>query len=243
MGAVQRASRSFAARRRFVAGRIDVRFVEPGAVADAGGSRSLWHPRRDTDWMDGYYPYHEMNTYMGLIAIVLAVVGAGGGAARDRWSTFWVLLIGIGCVLMLGKFTFLFDYAHRVPILGSSREPVRFHVWVSLGVAALAATGVERLGRPGVVSLRGGLLLAGVLVALSIPIMIYVYSPVWTQPGTWSTTYHLDRYRWLGRELLTSTLRTGLLAFSAWWIARRAAQTDRPDSPGAAGPRSCRCWS
>ncbi len=83
---------------------------------------------------------------------------------------------------MLGRFTFLFDYAHRLPVIGSSREPVRFHVWVSLGVAALAACGVERLGRPGVVSLKSGLVLAGVLVAVSIPIMIYIYAPVWTQP-------------------------------------------------------------
>ena len=105
-------------------------------------------------------------------------------------------------MLMLGKFTFLFDYAHRLPVLGSSREPVRFHVWVSLGVAALAATGVERLGRPGVVSLRSGLILAGVLVALSIPIMIYIYAPVWTEPKRWTEPYHLDRYRWLGRELI-----------------------------------------
>ena len=50
---------------------------------------------------------------------------------------------------MLGKFTFLFDLAHRIPVLGSSREPVRFHLWVSLAVAALAAVGVERLARPG----------------------------------------------------------------------------------------------
>ena len=125
-------------------------------VREAYGTRA-----RDTDWMDGFYPYHEMNTYMGLIAIVLAVVGAGGGGRRDRWSNFWVVLIGVGGVLMLGKFTCLFDFAHRMPVLGSSREPVRFHLWVSLGVAALAAVGVERLGRPGAVSLRGGLMLAG----------------------------------------------------------------------------------
>ncbi len=131
-------------------------------------------------------------------------------------------------MLMLGKFTCLFDYAHRLPVLGSSREPVRFHVWVSLGVAALAATGVERLGRPGVVSLRNGLVLAGVLVALSIPIMIYIYTPVWTDPKRWTTPYHLDRYRWLGRELLTATLRTGLLALLAWWIARWAVRTLDP---------------
>ena len=65
--------------------------------------------------MDGFYPYHEMNTYLGLIAIALAVVGAGGAGARDRWVELLGLLIGVGCVLMLGKFTFLFDYAHRMP--------------------------------------------------------------------------------------------------------------------------------
>jgi hypothetical protein len=192
-------------------------------LREAYGTRA-----RDTDWMDGYYPYHEMNTYTGVIAIVLAVVGAGGRASRDRWSSFWVLLIGVGAVLMLGRYTCLFDYAHRLPVLGSSREPVRFHVWVSLGVAALAATGVERLGRPGGVSLRSGLVLVGVLIAISIPIMIYIYTPVWSEPWRWTKPYHLDRYRWLGRELLTAALRTGLLALLAWWIARGSARAIDP---------------
>ncbi len=187
-------------------------------LREAYGTRA-----RDTDWLDGFYPYHEMNTYMGLIAIVLAVIGARGPATRDRWSSFWVILIGVGCVLMLGRFTCLFDHANRLPVLGSSREPVRFHVWVSLGVAALAATGVERLGRPGVVRLRHGLFLAGVLVAISIPIMIYIYMPVWTDT-TWTKTYHLDRYRWLGRELKLSALRTGFLACLAWYFAYQAAR-------------------
>ncbi len=186
-------------------------------LREAYGTRA-----RDTDWMDGFYPYHEMNTYMGLIAIVLAVVGARGPAKRDRWTTFWVLVVGIGGLLMLGRFSFLFDYAHRLPILGSSREPVRFHVWVSLGVAALAATGVERLGRPGVVSLKHGLIVAGILVAVSIPIMIYIYMPVWTD-RSWTLKYHLDRYRWLGRELLLAGGRTTLLACVAWWVASQAA--------------------
>ena len=103
---------------------------------------------------------------------------------------------------------------------------MRFHVWVSLGVAALAATGVERLGRPGVVSLRGGLILTGVLVSLSIPIMLYIYAPVWTEPRRWNELYHLLRYSWLGRELRIAILRTGLLALVAWWIARAAAHID-----------------
>ncbi len=189
-------------------------------VREAYGTRA-----RDTDWLDGFYPYHEMNAYMGLTAMALAVVGAGGLARRDRWANFWVLLVGLGAVLMLGKFTFLFDRANEVPVLGSSREPVRFHLWVSLGVAALAAVGVERLGRPGAVSLRGGLILVGAMVVLSIPIMSYMYNPVWNDPKRWVEPYHLDRYRWLGLELVRATIRTAILAGLGWSFARMAARS------------------
>ena len=54
-------------------------------IREAYGTRA-----RDTDWPDGFYPYHEMNAYMGLIAMALAVIGAGGPARRDRWANFWV---------------------------------------------------------------------------------------------------------------------------------------------------------
>jgi len=192
-------------------------------VREAYGTRA-----RDTDWMDGFYPYHEMNTYLGLIAMMLAVVGAGGAAARDRWSSFWVLLIGVGLVLMLGKFTCVFDFAHRVPVLGSSREPVRFHLWVALGVAALAAVGVERLERPGPVSLRGALILTGVLVVLSIPILCTIYAPIWIGPNRWNTPRNFAQFRWLGHELIISLIRTSLMAALAWWVARSVVRTNSP---------------
>ncbi|MGC4015838.1 MAG: hypothetical protein QM755_15140 [Luteolibacter sp.] len=120
-------------------------------IREAYGTRA-----HDTDWMNGFYPYHEMNAYLGLLGLLLAVTGAGGPVLRDRWVNFWVLLAAIGGLLMLGKFTFLFDHANAIPILGSSREPVRFHLWVALAVAVLAAVGVERLARPGAVRLRAG---------------------------------------------------------------------------------------
>ena len=83
---------------------------------------------------------------------------------------------------MLGRFTFLYDHAHRLPVIGSSREPVRFHVWVSLGVAALAACGVERLGGPALSRSRTVWLWPRSLLRYPIPIMIYIYAVVWTQP-------------------------------------------------------------
>ncbi len=140
-------------------------------VREAYGTRA-----RNTDWMDGFYPYHEMNTYVGLTALALAMLGAA--AYRDRWVAFWVILAAIGSVLMLGRFTFLFDHAHRIPIVGSSRIPVRFHVWVSLALAALAGVGVDRLERGFPVRLRSaGTVVATMLIA-SVPILLYVYSPV-----------------------------------------------------------------
>ncbi len=189
-------------------------------VREAYGTRA-----RDTDWMDGYYPYHEMNTYLGLIAIVLAITGAVGKPARDRWVTFWVLLVGLAVALMLGKFTFLFDYAHRIPILGSSREPVRFHLWAAMGVAALAAVGVERLGRSAGVSLRGGLIVVSWLIMLSIPILVYAYAPVWKQLSGSIPARNALQFRWLGRELVIAVGRTAILAGLAWfaaWMAARA---------------------
>ena len=199
-------------------------------------------PARGTDWMHGFYPYHEMNTYMGLIAIVLAMVGAGGASARDRWASFWVVLIGIGIVLMLGRFTCLFDYAHRVPVLGSSREPVRFHLWVSLGVAALAAVGVDRIGRPGAVSLRGGLNLAGVLVALSIPIMIYIYNPVWNQPKRWTDSAHLARFGgWAVSWLFPRFEQHSSRPWRGGSLEPRRGRPARLDALD--GPRSSHSWS
>ena len=115
---------------------------------------------RDTDWIDGYYPYHEMNAYLGPDR-----PGPGRRRRRGRAATAgsppgssWP---GWAALFMLGRFTSLFDYMNRVPVVGSSRIPVRYHLWVSLAVAALAAVGVDRLARPGRVRLRAAALVRG----------------------------------------------------------------------------------
>ena len=200
-------------------------------VREAYGTRA-----RDTDWMDGFYPYHEMNTYLGLISIVLAITGAGGKPARDRWVTFWVLLAGLALVLMLGKFTFLFDYAHRIPIVGSSREPVRFHIWLAMATAALAAVGVERLVRDAGVSLKPGLVVAAWLILLSIPILVLVYAPVWKQLSGSVPPRNLLQFHWLGRELLIAVARTAILCGLAWLVVNRARRARTSISRAAGSP-------
>ena len=139
-------------------------------------------------------------------------------------------------MLMLGRYTFLFDYAHRLPVLGSSREPVRFHVWVSLGVAALAADGVERLGRPGAVSLESGLVLAGVLVAVSIPIMIYIYARG-LDPAQSSGLSHTTLPDIAGWGASSSLPRLADRASGDIGLVGRAVRRGccRPGPPGAAG--------
>jgi hypothetical protein len=190
-------------------------------VREAYGTRA-----RDTDWMDGFYPYHEMNSYLGVVGLALAVVGAA--AYRDRWVGFWPILAGLGLLLMLGRFTFLMDRLNRVPILGSGRIPVRYHLWVSLAVAALAAVGVDRLSRPGRVALGGAVRAIAGLALVSIPILAYVYAPVWTQPDRWTRKEHRDRYRWLGEELARATVRTATLAALAGVAAAWASRSGDP---------------
>lgn len=187
-------------------------------VREAYGTRS-----HDTDWMDGFYPYQEMDAYLGLLGLGLAAIGAG--AYRDRWVGFWLALVGIGAVLMLGRYTVLFDAMHRIPIVGSARIPVRYHLWVSLGVAALVAVGIDRIARPGAVPLRGAVLVIVALVLASLPILYRAYEPVWTQPERWTTPYHRARYGWLGDELAWATIRTGGLTLLGLWAAAQAVRS------------------
>ncbi len=181
---------------------------------------------RDTDWMDGYYPYHEMNAYLGLIALSLAVVGAG--AWRDRWVGFWVILAGVGGLFMLGRYTALFDEMNRVPVVGSSRIPVRYHLWVSLAVAVLAAVGVDRLARPGWVRLRGAVGFAAVLVVASLLVAAPRYIPAWTEARKWNTPEYQEHFRWLGRELSIAITRTAVLVGLAWAVAAAAIRQVQP---------------
>jgi hypothetical protein len=55
-------------------------------------------------------------------------------------------------------------------------------------------------------------------------VLVYLYAPVWTEPGRWTTPYHLARYRWLGQELRSAAWRNAILILvgsaAAWWASR-----------------------
>lgn len=176
----------------------------------------------DTDWMDGFYPYHEMNIYLGLVATALALLGAA--AYRDRWAGTWLLIAGLASILMLGRHTFLMDQLQKIPVLGSSREPVRLHLWATFALAALAAVGVDRLAVAPRVPWRRVLLLMLLAVLIALPILWWVYTPAWAEAARWREQYHLDRFRWLKAELIQGAFRTAIIAaagFLAVGIASR----------------------
>lgn len=190
-------------------------------VHEAYGTRA-----RDTDWMDGYYPYHEMDSYLGVAGLFLAATGAQFW--RDRWVGSWLVMAAIGSLLMLGRHTFLMDFLHHVPIVGSSRIPVRFHLWVTLATAALAAVGVDRLARPRPIRLRGAAAFLGVLIVAALVILAFTYRTVWTEPGRWTESEHRDKFGWLGRELSVAAIRNVLLLLIAAAVASKAARSARP---------------
>ena len=130
---------------------------------------------------------------------------------------------------MLGRYTCVFDYMNLVPVVGSSRIPVRYHLWVSLAVAALASVGVDRLARPGRVRLGWAIGFVITIVVASVAILLHDYIPAWTDARRWSTPEHLEHFRWLGRELAIAFVRTVVLFGVAWALIARASKELRVD--------------
>jgi hypothetical protein len=192
-------------------------------VRQAYGTRA-----RDTDWMDGFYPYHEMNVFVGVIGLALAVVGAG--AYRDRWVGAWLVVGGVGVLLMLGRFTFLFDVMPHLPFIGTGRVPVRYHLWVAVAAAALAAVGVDRLARVdcGRVPLRGAGRALGLIALMSAPILVHAYLPAFTERGRWPLRYHAERYAWLAEELAWAAGLTLAIGAAGAVVARAASGSTDP---------------
>ena len=185
-------------------------------VREAYGTRA-----RDTDWMDGFYPYHEMNAYLGATAMLLALVGMRRW--RNAWVGLWIFIGFISAVFMLGRFTFVMDFWHRVPILGSSRIPVRYHLWATFATAALASQGLDMLirGREDV-RMKRPLAFLGVFALLAAGIFAWGMTPWWTESSRWTAAYHQERNHWLTDDLMFGAVRSAIL-FIAGILAFRLA--------------------
>jgi hypothetical protein len=84
--------------------------------------------------------FHEWMTYVGVIPLMLAVLGA------LRRSFFWTVTVGVAAAFALGSNFILFPLLFRVlPGLGLLRVPPRAWFIVALGICILAAHGAQRL--------------------------------------------------------------------------------------------------
>lgn len=174
-------------------------------VREAYGTRAL-----DTDWMDGFYPYHEMNAYLGATAMMLALLGARRW--HKPWVGMWVFIGFVAAVFMLGRFTFVMDFWYKIPVLGSSRIPVRYHLWATLATAALASQAFVLFeDRSQKIRLKRPLAILGLFALMAIGLYAWGMTAWWTQAGRWATAYHRERNTWLTRELSVSAARCALL--------------------------------
>jgi hypothetical protein len=171
-------------------------------VRESYGTRA-----RDTDWMDGFYPYHEMNAYLGATAMLMALIGSRRW--RDPWVGLWVFIGFVSAVFMLGRFTFVMDFWHKIPILGSSRIPVRYHLWATFATAALASQGIDMLirGRENL-TLKKPLLILATFVFAAVVLFAWGMTPWWTESSRWTATYHQERNVWLSDDLIWGGIRS-----------------------------------
>lgn len=185
-------------------------------VREAYGTRA-----RDTDWMDGFYPYHEMNAYLGLTALMTALLGTRRW--RDPWVGLWCFVGFVSVLFMLGRFTMIMDFWHKIPILGSSRIPVRYHLWATFATAALASQGIDRLvSDSDRVKFRGILVVLGMFALAATGIFAWTMTPWWTEAGRWTAYYHQERNQWLTDDLIRGTIRS-LVIFSVGIVLANAA--------------------
>ena len=85
--------------------------------------------------------------YVGIGACALALV-RGTDRSSAAWRRFWWLVVGVATVMAVGEHTVIYAALQRVvPILKSSRFPVKFAVLAVFAVAALAASGSDALIR------------------------------------------------------------------------------------------------
>lgn len=86
----------------------------------------------------------EALLYLGLAAPALALVAIAVGW-RQRMVRFLVGLVALTWILALGSFSLGFPLLHKLPLFEFFRQPARFGIAASFGLAYLAAMGIERI--------------------------------------------------------------------------------------------------
>ena len=91
--------------------------------------------------------------YLGILTPVLAVL-ALVAAPRHRVVRFLAVLVVVAWVLAMGAYSLGFPLLHKLPLFGFFRQPARFGIVATFGLAFLAAFGFEMLPRPELAAAR-----------------------------------------------------------------------------------------
>lgn len=135
---------------RFSRGSAEIRSMLPRIgsyfLADRSGA-DAWVGR----WVTNIPMRHEHQMFFGLIASILAVIGAVFGCRSKQWSrpacifTF-ALLILVAFTLSVGSFT-LYRLVMKLPGFNSIRAITRISLVMLLPVALLSAIGIETIAK------------------------------------------------------------------------------------------------
>ncbi|MGQ9909819.1 MAG: YfhO family protein [Candidatus Flexifilum sp.] len=98
---------------------------------------------------DGSYitngAYFEDAVYVGMLPLISALALLRSPRRLTRGAGLWALVILIGFVFALGRYTPIFPFFYQVvPTFDLFQAPVRWHLWTVTGLSVLAAFGVER---------------------------------------------------------------------------------------------------
>ncbi len=133
----------------------------PQSIAESSDLLSFIVPNRDHWLLGGALPWWQSldpaihdRTYLGLIVVVLAALGAWT-RRKERLTGLWVMLVILGVVLALGP---VLQFNHQalgpaplslladIPPFSFVRGPERFATLAYLGLAVLAGFGILDLG-------------------------------------------------------------------------------------------------
>lgn len=127
-----------------------------------------WNFAETGNWFKQYW---LKLPYIGIITILLIFLSWQKGKAR-KIALYFLLLLGLGLALSLGKYSFLYKlFFTYLPGLNSIRYPVKFTLMIFFSLSALAAAGADHL----VTCLNNKNILAKLIKALAAVLLISLH--------------------------------------------------------------------
>jgi len=161
---------------------------------------------RSAEWEkkhQGFRNFTQTNEYIGIVAVILALIGAGSFIFRSEQNgsgdelisridtIFWVIvsLLAIDCAL--GKYGLLYRFVYELPIMSSIRNPVKFMHVINLALAVLAAKGVGAVEE--VLRSQNRTLKFDALMALGAPVLFIIVFAGLAIAGEWNSSDLAER--------------------------------------------------